>query len=372
VEFCSENSFSFASPKADDFELTIFGPGVGECILMHLGDGRWFVIDSCRFPRSKTPAALAYLEKLKIDPSLAIQYILATHWHDDHVKGLADIVRRCPQATFAMSAALEHEQFFQLVYEADESNKLVEASSTASEFADILDHFAEVGREIVSPDIFASEGTILYLGGMDESIRIQALSPSSAAITSCKTDVVAKLMTNSPTRCFRRFDPNDLSVAVQVSTPVFDLLLKADLENSDSEHLGWQAVLSSKVRTKRTSQVVKVGHHGSVNAHNQDVWNSMLDRNPIAVITPYSRLAKPLPREQDVQRIKTFTNELYATTWPPSNRPPRRRGVDSDVKSATKVRRALHRDPGFVRVRFSLSETLSMPTIERYGSAKQL
>lgn len=132
MDFCSENSVSFVPPKADEFELTIFGPGVGECILMHLGDGNWFVIDSCRIPGSKTPAAIAYLEKLKIDPSSAIQSILATHWHDDHVKGLADIVRRCPQATFAMSAALEQAQFFQLVYEANESNKLVEVSSRTS------------------------------------------------------------------------------------------------------------------------------------------------------------------------------------------------------------------------------------------------
>ena len=372
MDFCSKNNVSFVPPKADEFELAIFGPGVGECILMHVGDGNWFVIDSCRFPGSKTPAAIAYLETLKINPSSAIQSILATHWHDDHVKGLADIVRRCPQAAFAMSAALEQEQFFQLVYEANESNKFVEASSTASEFADILDHFVETGKKIVSPDIFASEGSILYLGGVDESVRVQALSPSSAAITSCKTDVVAKLMTNSTTRCFRQFDPNDLSVAVQVSTPVLDLLLKADLENSDSAQLGWQAVLSSKVRTKRTSQLVKVGHHGSVNAHNDDVWSSMVDPNPLAVVTPYSRLADPLPREHDIKRIKSLTNRLYSTTWPPSSRPPRRRGVDSDIRSATKVRRARNRAPGFVRVRFSISQTPVTPTIELYGSAKQI
>jgi hypothetical protein len=339
---------------------------------MHLGDGDWFVIDSCLFPRSKTPVALAYLEKLKINPSSAIQRILATHWHDDHVKGLADIVRRCPQATFAMSAALEQEQFFQLVYEANESNKLVGASSTASEFADILDHFETTGREIASPDVFAADGTILYLGGVDESVRVQALSPSSAAITSCKSDVVAKLMTNSSTRCFRRFNPNDLSVAVQVTTPALDLLLKADLENSDSEQFGWQAVLSSKVRTKRMSQLVKVGHHGSDNAHNDHVWNSMITANPLAIVTPYSRLPDPLPREHDIRRIKKLTNQLYTTTWPPSSRPPRRRGVDSDVESATKVRRTLHREPGFVRVRFLINHASPIPSIELYGSAKQL
>src|SRR5690606_32446299 len=104
------------------------------------------------------------------------------------------------------------------------------------------------GREIVSPDVYAADGTILYMGGADESVRVQALSPSSATITSCRTDVVAKLTTDGNTRCFRRFTPNDLSVAVQVSTPAFDLLLKADLENSNSAEFGWQAVLASNSR----------------------------------------------------------------------------------------------------------------------------
>jgi hypothetical protein len=372
VEFSSANSISTLPPASDEFEIVIFGPGVGECILMHLGNGDWFVIDSCRFPGSKKAAALEYLEALSIEPSSAIKRILATHWHDDHVNGLSDIVRRCPNATFAMSAALASDQFFQLVYDVDNHNKLVSANSTASEFADILDQFASMGQVTPAPDLFVSDGTLLFRGGFNDSTCIQALSPSAAAISNATTAVIANLVTNTATRQFRRFDPNDLSVAVQVTAGAIDLLLKADLENTNEPEFGWRAVLSSAFRPNRRNRIVKVGHHGSRNADNDSVWNTMVEANPVSVVTPYSRLAKPLPRTEDIRRIKKRTNQLYATTWPPSSSPQRRLGVDGYISGATTVRKAINRVPGFVRVRFDLNHSAPSLIVELYGSARKM
>lgn len=371
MDSSSENSISFDPPGADEFEITIFGPGVGECILMHLGAGDWFVIDSCCFPGSKQAAAIDYLVRLNVEPSDAIRRILATHWHDDHVKGLAQIVRRCPRALFGMSAALENRRFFQLVYEVDQLNKLVAASSTASEFAEILDHVLSTGREIASPDIFAADGTLLFRSA-DDRVLVQALSPSAATIVNCNIEAIATMTASGNTKTFRRFSPNDLSVVVQVTTPVLDLLLKADLENSTLPQAGWQAVLVSSLRPNRRSRVVKVGHHGSENAHNDDVWDSMVELNPLSVVTPYSRLAEPLPKQADVYRIKLKTDRLYATTWPPSMRPPKRRGVDADAANATKTRHAMNRKPGFVRVRFPPNGNSPVLNVERSGSARRM
>ena len=35
-------------PASDVFEVSIFGPGKGESIVVHIGNGRWIVVDSCR------------------------------------------------------------------------------------------------------------------------------------------------------------------------------------------------------------------------------------------------------------------------------------------------------------------------------------
>ena len=159
MDFSNESSNLAKSPAVDEFEISIFGPGIGECILMHLGNGEWFVIDSCRLPGSKSSAALEYLDALGIEPASAIKRILAPHWHDDHVKGMSEIVRRCPNALFAMSAALESDQFNQLVFEIEEHNKLVAATSTASEFAEILE---EVERRGKQPPTAVSDGFLIF------------------------------------------------------------------------------------------------------------------------------------------------------------------------------------------------------------------
>lgn len=38
-------------PVADELEVSVFGPGVGESVVVHLGHGDWMVVDSCLNPR---------------------------------------------------------------------------------------------------------------------------------------------------------------------------------------------------------------------------------------------------------------------------------------------------------------------------------
>ncbi|MEW4451804.1 MBL fold metallo-hydrolase [Bremerella sp. JC817] len=359
------------APAADEFELSIFGPGVGESLVMHLGDGDWYVIDSCRLPGEDSPVALAYLEAMNINPGDAIKGVLATHWHDDHVKGLSQIVRRCPDARFTMSAALASDEFNELVFEIEEKNKCVaaSASSTASELADILERVADSKQ---SPPSYASDGSMLYRKEHPYAVELIALSPSGATIQNAFKSIASKLSPNSSVQKFTKLSPNDLSVAVQLSTPNHDLLLKADLENCKHPHQGWNAVLKSAVRPKKQSSVVKVGHHGSSNADSNEVWQNMVLPNATGVVTPYSKLRSPLPSGNDVARIKKRGVNLNCTTWPPSVKPPRRRGVDGAIFGAVKSRRALNRRPGFIRLRFSLIPGISAISVERFGSATQL
>ena len=47
-------------PCHDELEVSIFGPGIGESVVVHLGYGDWIVVDSCLNPRTRLPAALEY------------------------------------------------------------------------------------------------------------------------------------------------------------------------------------------------------------------------------------------------------------------------------------------------------------------------
>ena len=50
------------APKEEEIEVSIIGPGYGECILLHVGHNDWVVVDSCINPKTKKPAALEYLK----------------------------------------------------------------------------------------------------------------------------------------------------------------------------------------------------------------------------------------------------------------------------------------------------------------------
>jgi len=370
VNYSIGNEAIGACPDDDEFELTVFGPGVGECVLLHCGNSEWFVIDSCRFPNSQSSVALEYLQALHLRPEEAIRGILATHWHDDHIKGLAEIVRRCPSAAFIMSGALDIEQFATIVFEVEERNKLVAATSTAKEFETILNQMISQRSPIPSPDMLASDGSRMFAGGYDGLVELQALSPSAATIANSKINLASRLCTASPTRAFRRCGANDLSVAVQVVAGGVNILLKADLENSKEKQFGWEAVLQSPFKPNVKSSVVKVGHHGSDNAHNDEVWNSMISLEPLSVVTPYTRLSEPLPRERDLQRLDRCTNRLFITSSPALGGRSHRRHIDRQLNSATRVRRPLNCVPGFVRVRFKISRgPVVAPTVQLFGSA---
>lgn len=49
----------FSEPPAlNEVEISVFGPGYGEAIAVHTGNGNWLLVDSCIDPGSGLPAAL--------------------------------------------------------------------------------------------------------------------------------------------------------------------------------------------------------------------------------------------------------------------------------------------------------------------------
>ena len=96
-------TINFASQQPESVEMVVFGPGIGESIVIHLGNNEWIIIDSCIFSGEDVPAPLLYLRHIGVDASSAVKRVLATHWHDDHIRGLGAVLCECQQARFAMS-----------------------------------------------------------------------------------------------------------------------------------------------------------------------------------------------------------------------------------------------------------------------------
>ena len=55
--------------------------------------------------------ALWYFDGRGVDPARAVRLIVASHWHDDHIRGLGELVSRCPEADFGCANALGSREF---------------------------------------------------------------------------------------------------------------------------------------------------------------------------------------------------------------------------------------------------------------------
>lgn len=349
-------------PAPNELELSLFGPGVGESVVVHLGRGEWMVIDSCKNGKTDRPVALEYLESIGVDPSTAIKVIVVSHWHDDHIAGIAQIFNAAASAQLAISLALRAEDFFSLVLSNDQLNKLVKATSGTSEFAELLDIIAHRkainGGGAVGPDHWAIGGKTLYSRTSADPVRVLALSPSAQTVTDCFGGIANRIFVEpDAVKKFRKaVRPNDLSIALHVESPACHFLLGGDLEVGKSEQHGWRAVVASNYSQHLPAIGYKVAHHGSKNACWDMIWSSLLEEAPLALVTPFATLKEPLPTKADVLRIKNHADKLYCTCWPPTKSPPRRRGADGLMNLATKSRRALNLVPGHIRLRINMMD----------------
>ena len=362
-------------PHANELELSLFGPGIGECLVVHLGAGNWMVVDSCLNEAGDKAIALEYLEGLGVDVASQVRLIVVTHWHDDHIRGVAKILRYATSARFACPAALKSKEFLTLVV-ADEDIKLVEHTSGASEFADVLKVLdsRKGGPYRAGPDHWACDGMRLYSETNPCLVEVHALSPSSQAITDTKGDIARQIpVANQVMRRFPGTGPNTLSVVLLVKTDRLHLLLGADLESGRDGRRGWRAVLGSELRPNVASSTYKVAHHGSANADLNDIWRDLLVGSPRAILTPYCRGPKPLPSDEDISRIKTKTDYLYCTAWPPTTSPPRRdRAVQRTMKEMGCFHRATRKRPGHIRVRAPFGGRVDDILVELFDGARRL
>ena len=122
-------------PEPNEIEVSLFGPGFGESVVVHLGRGEWLIVDSCIKQGASTAAPLEYLKALGIDLATDVKRIVATHWHKDHIRGLAQTVRECSSAKFICSQALFGDEFIALT---DLWKKQAQTASPLYEFTEIL------------------------------------------------------------------------------------------------------------------------------------------------------------------------------------------------------------------------------------------
>ena len=302
-------------PRPDEIEVSVFGPGYGECIVIHLGSGKWAIIDSC-LNGAKEPASLAYLREIEVSVETDVVSVSASHWHDDHVKGLAKTIEACKNAQLSFGAALDKDEFLAYL-ELIEKSQAIKLAMGGKELKKCLDNLKNSGRQPKK----LLEDTLIFDFPEDDfdhrqRVELRALSPSNKQydnylqyITSLINggNWTAKGKIVAPTR-------NDLSVAMLLTVGKHGVLLGADLEQLRDPLLGWNAVVGNRRGKKPLSHIFKIPHHGSSNAHNVEVWNEMIATESCSVVTPMKKGKTRLPNASDKRRLKQRADKLFITS----------------------------------------------------------
>ncbi|MEU4832010.1 hypothetical protein [Streptosporangium sp. NPDC023615] len=311
------SSFSTDPPEPDVFEVSVFGPGKGESIVVHLGARRWIVVDSCRDQRSGEVSALEYLCGMGVNPATEVLAVVATHAHDDHFDGIADIVEACPTAVVVTSHALMNREFLALV-EAERDIGGITDTASYREYRRIFE-IARKRKDSVTgvrPLRRASENKILLnlsaLGSVP-AVTVTALSPSEHAITRAFEGLAKNQLHVMGERTRRSmFDPNEASVALWVSAGKVNALLGADLLSGPAG-CGWGAVLHS-FSPSEPATLYKAAHHGSSTSHHEGIWNKLLANEPVVLLAPFRRGNVNLPKDSDIKYILAHTDKAWTTS----------------------------------------------------------
>lgn len=313
-----EEDKAVTGPDSSQVEVNLFGPGYGESVLVHLCANRWLIVDSCVRATSAGPAALEYLDRIGVDIGSSVLYLVATHWHDDHVSGFATQVKRCARARVHFTAALTCESLLKFI-----ESDFPQPVSKLSEMTKSLEELRGSGskRYPERPYHFVGEHFPVHLESLHPGgppVAIWALSPSSADRTETAKQLRRILNQDSnysPTGLPKPKD-NHTSVVLHVTVGNQHILLGADREKLSGAMRGWNSVkLCYSARNLDPASLYKVAHHGSPNADDDLIWEDLLMPQPVALLAPFRKgLEGGRPRPMDIARLCGRTRRAYSTS----------------------------------------------------------
>lgn len=354
-------------PSKDEIEVSLFGPGYGESILLHLGNGDWIAVDSCIDPKDASSVPLRYLKSLGVDLSSQIKMIIATHWHDDHIRGIAELLHVCNSAKFGLATVFTKEDFIQFAT-ANSSSDPSPLGRTTTEIMSVV----QLLKSRKQKPVFLTADRKIYSTAFSQSTidaSVFSLSPTDDVMNKFLLKVAAAIpAAKTPQRRSGDLKPNEVSAVILINLPNGAVLLGADLEESHGK--AWTKILQNSVCLDQKATIFKIPHHGSKTGHCDDVWNNLLSRNVIAILAPWNK-GRKLPSRADINRILSLTSEAYSTADPNAVAPIRR---DPQVKRSLdnmgiRLRLAQPR-PGHIRLRRKAGEVNW--SIKSDGTARHL
>jgi hypothetical protein len=347
-------------PQDDELEVVVFGPGYGESIAVHLGSRRWLLVDSCIAPGTSSPASEVYLSSIGVGTD-CVKAIVASHWHDDHVRGMSKLVAKYPAPLF-----------FPAVFQTKEGAAFLAAYSGA-DCPGLSAGTKELYNSLSArqQSVAVKKRTEILEGPLaDGRVRVLAFSPTDAAFAQFLARILPydpRITSSMPIGHAPEISPNLSSIVLHIDLGVDALLLGADLERHSA---GWDdLVVDPWCLSKSRAGYIKIAHHGSVTGDHPKVWEKFLKPDPVGVMTPFQKGRHSLPTKDDRQRISGTTPFAYISSAG-SRRPQLQADQLKRLNDICAAVAPANLSFGAVRARRRLSK--STWDIELFGSAAHL
>lgn len=362
------------APNPHELEISVFGPGFGECILVHVGDGDWVIVDSCIDRKSGQPIALDYLRSIGVNVASQVKLVVATHWHDDHIRGIAQVLHATPGARFVDSDAYPFKELVEMVEIGATSPSHSSATKEYHQILSILKKRQERGQraETVGPVRAIANRRLLALTNAERALQAEvfSLSPADSSIALARAELSYALDAIKDRSRPPKQGANEFSIVLWLKVGALDVMLGADLEHVSGTTEGWRAILRSAERPSGHARFFKVPHHRSENADCPESWTELLSQQPIAVVTAHSPSRRPRP--SDISRLCARTQHVLLTSDPYRYALPRRdKAVERTMNETALSRRVLSGQMGHVRVRCDARTVGENPMIELRNGAKR-
>lgn len=298
-------------------------------------------------------------------PPNAIKLVIASHWHNDHIKGISKVVSEATEAKFVVSSALKYDEFAALL-EIDQNMHTRQNSINELRLA------LQILKERKSSITSASQDKDIWYSN-HKNCLVRALSPSDFAEDLARKEI-AQIVDgfDSANRKILDINPNHNSIVVRIEAEDKDILLGSNLEETGEVKAGWSAILNAINRSQQSASNFKVAHHGSETSYMPEVWNELLSPNPIAIITPFKGGKTKLPTYESTNKILGHTSYAYITSDPSIKFRPKKRDhkVEKTIKQLGYNPVELTYPDGHVRLRSKVNE--DNWRMELFGSALAL
>lgn len=250
IVLCISVGCDVSKTDGENLEVHFIDVGQGDAALIKKGN-EFMLIDAGRNVDEKL--IVDYLKKQKVRK---IEYVIGTHPHEDHIGGLDNVIDSFEIGKIIMPNAI----------------------ATTKTFEDVLDSISKKGLTITK----AKSGDIYDFNGASFTI----LAPNQEEYSNL----------------------NNYSVVVKLIYGANSFLFTGDAEAQSEEEI------LAKDKRLLKSDVLKVGHHGSVTSTTQDFLDAV---NPsVAVISlgaenTYGHPHKEISERLESKKIKTYRTDLH-------------------------------------------------------------